>query len=154
MEDLKCKRCGASRYVKRGKVRGLQRYLCKECGCNFTDTAQRGKPASMKALAILLYSMGNASFGMIGRLLGVSDVAVLKWVRAEAQSIPEPKVDSDLVVVTLDEMWHYVQKKLTNSGSGEHMILFSGEPWPGLQVVVMMQPASDCLIKSTPRERY
>ena len=64
----------------------------------------------MKALAILLYSMGNASFGMIGRLLGVSDVAVLKWVRAEAQSIPEPKVESDLLVVTLDEMWHYVQK--------------------------------------------
>ena len=58
----------------------------------------------MKALAILLYSMGNASFWMIGRLLGVSDVAVLKWVRAEAQSIPEPEVDSDLVVVTLDEM--------------------------------------------------
>ena len=153
MEDLKCKRCGASRYVKRGKVRGLQRYLCKECGCNFTNTAARGKPASMKALAILLYSMGNASFGMIGRLLGVSDVAVLKWVRAEAQSIPEPKVDSDLLVVTLDEMWHYVQKKRTSSGFGEHMILFSGEPWPGLQVVVMMQPASDCWIKSISKEK-
>ena len=66
----------------------------------------------MKALAISLYSMGNASFGMIRRLLGVSDVAVLKkkWVRAEAQSITGPEVDSDLVVVTLDEMWHYVQK--------------------------------------------
>ena len=54
--------------------------------------------------------MGNASFGIIDRLLGVSDVAVLKWVRAEARSIPEPKVESDLLVVTLDEMWHYVQK--------------------------------------------
>ena len=79
-------------------------------GCNFTKTAPRGKPASMKALATLLYSMGNASFGMIGRLLGVSDVAVLKWVRAEAQSVSEPKMESDLLVVTLDEMWHYVQK--------------------------------------------
>ena len=153
MEDLKCKRCGASHYVKRGRVRGLQRYLCKGCGCNFTNTAPRGKPASMKALAILLYSMGNASFGMIGRLLGVSDVAVLKWVRAEAQSIPEPKVESDLLVVTLDEMWHYVQKKQISSGFGEHMILFSGEPWPGLQVVVTMQPVSDCLIKSISWEK-
>jgi hypothetical protein len=33
----------------------------------------------MKALAVLLYGMGNMSFSMIGRLLGVSDVAVLKW---------------------------------------------------------------------------
>ena len=92
---------------------------------------------------------------MIGCLLGVSDVTVLKWVRAEPQSIPEPKVDSDLVVVTLDDMWHITcKKKLTKSGSGEHMILLSGELLLGLQVTVMMQPVSDCLIKSIPREKY
>ena len=32
----------------------------------------------MKALAVLLYGMGTMSFGMIGRLLGVSDVAALR----------------------------------------------------------------------------
>jgi transposase len=111
MKELCCKRCGGSQHVKAGKVRGLQRYRCGECGYFFTDTAPRGKPASMKALAVLLYALGNASFGMIARLLGVSDVAVMKWVRAEAQALPEPAVQSDLLVVTLDEMWHFIQKK-------------------------------------------
>ena len=43
--------------------------------------AVRRKPAVTRALAVLLYGMGNMSLSMIGRLLGVSDVAVLKWVR-------------------------------------------------------------------------
>ena len=35
----------------------------------------------MKALAVLLYGLGNVSQGMIAKLLGVSHVAVCKWVR-------------------------------------------------------------------------
>ncbi len=79
-------------------------------GCHFTDTPARGKPAAMKALAVLLYGMGNMSFSMIGRLLGVSDVAVLKWVRAEAFSLPDPAVPAEVVTVEIDEMWHYLKK--------------------------------------------
>jgi transposase len=111
MKGLCCKRCGGSRYVKAGKVRGLQRYRSGGCGYFFTDTAPRGKPASMKVLAVLLHALSNASFGMIARLLGVSDVAVMKWIRAESRTLPEPAVQGDLLVVTLDEMWHFVQKK-------------------------------------------
>ena len=69
-------------------------------------TPPRGKPAAMKALALLLYAMGNVGFGYIARLLGVSDVAVLNWVRDEARKLPEPSTKADVVVVTLDEMWH------------------------------------------------
>jgi len=92
--------------VKNGNVRGFQRYRCLFCGYNFTMTPPRGKPAAMKALALLLYAMGNVSFGSIARLLGVSDVAVLNWVRDEARKLPEPSTKADVVVVTLDEMWH------------------------------------------------
>jgi len=49
-------------------------------------TAPRGKPPAMKALASLLYAMGNVSFGSIARILGVSDVAVLNWKRASFPS--------------------------------------------------------------------
>jgi transposase len=102
----------------------------------------------MKALAVLLYAMGNASFGMIGRLLGVSDVAVLKWVRAQAQAIEEPVGQGEVVEVMLDEMWHFVQKKVTNFGSGVPMTLCIGELWPGFSVAVMMQAANVCSTKS------
>ena len=54
--------------------------------------------------------MGNVTFGSIARILGVSDVAVLNWVRDEARKLPEPSTKAEVVVVTLDEMWHFVKK--------------------------------------------
>jgi transposase len=87
MSEVCCKRCGATDHVKNGIVRGFQRYLCLSCGCNFTTTPPRGKPSAMKALALLLSAMGNVSFGFIARILGVSEVAVLNWVRDEARKL-------------------------------------------------------------------
>ena len=77
--EIICKRCQATDYVKNGIVRGLQRYRCRNCFCNFTATKPRGKPAAMKALVLLLYAMGNMSFCGIGRVLQVRDVSVLRW---------------------------------------------------------------------------
>ena len=148
MSDLTCKRCGCASYVKNGVVRGHQRYKCRECGCNFTDTPLRGKPPAMKALAVLLYGMGNASYGMIARLLGVSDVAVYKWVKAEAATLPEPVAPADVEIVQLDEMWHFVNGKKTNVGSGGPSIRLTGEPWPGFWVSVTMRPAESSWGKS------
>ena len=123
MGGIVCKRCQGTDYVKRGTVRNLQRYQCKACGCNFTNTPPRGKPPGMKALALMLYAMGNMSFCSIARLLGVSDVAVLKWVRNEARRLPEPAVTAETVIITLDEMWHFLKKRLASSGFGARMTL-------------------------------
>ncbi len=141
-DGLRCKRCGVSDYARSGTARGHQRYRCRGCGAHFTDTPLRGKPPAMKALALLLYGMGGMSFNGIGRLLGVSDVAVLKWVRAEAMALPEPQVAASVVTVEVDEMWHYLKKSLPSSGSGAPMTWISGEPWPGCWVGVMMQPVA------------
>ncbi|WP_407651239.1 transposase-like zinc-binding domain-containing protein [Candidatus Bandiella euplotis] len=35
--NTECKKCSSSKYVKNGNIRGMQRYKCKECGCNFTN---------------------------------------------------------------------------------------------------------------------
>jgi len=147
MTDIHCKSCGSTLFVKNGFVRGHQRYRCRECGCNFTNTPLRGKPAAMKALAVLLYAMGDMSFLGISRILGVSDVAVLNWVRKEAQSLPEPDIPADVAIVTLDEMWHFLKKRQTSSGSGVPLIRCSGELWPGFWVDVMMQPLGNFSIK-------
>ena len=147
MSEVCCKRCGATDHVKNGIVRGFQRYLCLPCGCNFTMTPPRGKPPAMKALALLLYAMGNVSFGSIARILGVSDVAVLNWVRDEARKLPEPSTKAEVVVVTLDEMWHFVKKRLRNCGFGEPMTLLLGEPSPGFLVAVMTPTCQKLLAK-------
>ncbi|MGH9439112.1 MAG: hypothetical protein ACRD22_14740 [Terriglobia bacterium] len=96
--------------MKNGIVRGLQRDRCRACGCNFTATKPRGKPAAMTTLALLLYGMGNAGYRMIARLLGVSHVSVYRWVCAEAAKLPEPEITGETVIVTLDEMWHFLKK--------------------------------------------
>ena len=98
-------------------------------------TPPRGKPPAMKALALLFYAMGNVSFCSIARVLGVSDVAVPNWVRDEARKLPEPSTKAELVVVTLDEMWHFV-KKTEKLWLWEPMTLLLGEPSPGFLVAL------------------
>ena len=72
MEEIICKRCGSKQYVKNGKIRGSQRYKCLECGCNFKMGDNRGHVhPSLKALAVIMYGSGKASYGMIARLLKV-----------------------------------------------------------------------------------
>src|SRR4051794_20064314 len=90
MTELRCKHCGSGSFVRNGMANGHQRYRCKACGRSFTQTPARGKPPAMKALAVLLYALGNVSQGMIAKLLGVSHVAVYKWVRAAGEEAPAP----------------------------------------------------------------
>ena len=43
--EVCCKRCGSTKYVKNGLMRGQQRSLGKGCGLNFTNTPARGQAA-------------------------------------------------------------------------------------------------------------
>jgi len=93
--------------MKNGKIREKQRYKCRECGYNFVigDEREKVKPEG-KALAVLLYSTGKASYGFIAKLFNVSRTTVLKWIRNIG--IPEPKIDGE---IQIDEMWHFIVKK-------------------------------------------
>ena len=125
MTDICCKRCGATDFVKNGVVRLMQRYRCRSCGCNFTMTPPRGKPAEMKSLALLLYSMGNMGYRMIARILRVSHVSVYDWIRGEAAKLPEPEISGETVVLSLDEMWHFLQKKVASKKKSQALDLAS-----------------------------
>ena len=111
MSGLVCKHCGSGSFVKNGLVHGRQRYRCKACERSFTATPPRGKPPAMKALAVLLYALGNVSQGMIAKLLGVSHVAVYKWIRAAGEDAPAPSATPSDGIVQIDEMWHSVDGK-------------------------------------------
>ncbi len=45
---------------------------------------------------MLLYGMGNASYGMIARLFGVSEVSVWKRIRKEAAALPAPTMPGEI----------------------------------------------------------
>jgi transposase-like protein len=138
-----CKRCGSISFVKNGIVRGLQRYRCQNCGYNFTASPKRGRSQATKALAVLLYSLGKASFRWLGKLLGVSDVSVYRWVRQAAEELPEPQVREEIREMELDELWHFLQAKKTSVGFGKPMIVTHGVVSPGKWVAVIVLPLGD-----------
>jgi len=114
---MECKKCKSERIIKNGQARNKQRYHCKSCGLNFVEGDERkGKNEEKKRLAIKLY-LENMGFRAIGRVLKVSNVAVLKWVRQageliEAYHQQRSKQEQEPVdVLELDELWHYVKKK-------------------------------------------
>jgi transposase-like protein len=41
---MKCKFCNEKNFTKNGKVRYLQRFLCKSCGKTFVEGDKRGSP--------------------------------------------------------------------------------------------------------------
>ena len=69
---IPCKNCQHTHTVKNGFVRGEQRYQCRVCGYNFVLGDERHSRATevKKGLCIILYSLGNASFGFLAKLLG------------------------------------------------------------------------------------
>lgn len=113
-----CPVCDGAALIKSGHACGRQRWRCKNCGRQFTRTEPRGKPAAMKTAAVELYCTG-LSLSAIGKRLGVSAQSVMRWVRDHARRhCPKPQPAGRAAVVELDELWHFVEKRPTNSGFG------------------------------------
>ena len=108
---MNCKHCGAANTTKAGHIRGHQRYKCRACERHFTDTPKRGKSAATKAFAIYMYTR----LGMIGKAVGVSNVAVLTWIRAAALTLDRPQISSESAVIFVDE-WRKNQLILSLRG--------------------------------------
>src|ERR1044071_5807440 len=94
-------------------MRNKQRYRCKACGLNFTDTPPRGKALAVKAAAVLLYVSG-LSMNRTAQLLGVSAPTIQAWLELFAAAYAQkPEPEGRAVVIELDEMWHYLKKVRT-----------------------------------------
>ena len=130
---MQCKKCSSESNTKNGIVNNKQRYKCKSCGCNYTEgdaRTEKGKSQETKRFALFLYLEGNGFRG-IERILkargeSVSHVAVIKWIRSFGKTIENLKKETSseisIVVMELDEMWHFIQKKQISAGCGSHMI--------------------------------
>jgi transposase len=140
-----CPKCSHPHVSKNGYVHSIQRWKChsRDCGYEFTRTTPRGEPAAKKALALRLYSMGRASYGIIARLLKVSRTTVYRWVRQSAEGMPEPTIPLDIQELEFDEMWHFIGSKKTSAGSGKPWTVIHGECSPGSSVIVMLPPSAD-----------
>ena len=120
---MHCPKCESATYVKSGFKDKRQRYKCKKCGCNFTQSHLRNYPFKIKFQAAKLYLEG-VGLRSIGRLLGVCNVTVLNWIRQFGLILRDyvqerlPKDIHDIEYIEMDEMWHFTAKKNGRSGSG------------------------------------
>ena len=81
MKTIHCPKCQSESYVKSGIVKGRQRYRCKDCQYFFT-VLKAGKSIDPYYVvkALQLYVEG-ISLREIERILGISHVSVMNWVR-------------------------------------------------------------------------
>jgi transposase-like protein len=101
-------------------MRGKQRYRCLACGYHYTGGTGMAYPDEQKQLALQLYLEGMG-LRAIGRVLDVSNVTVLRWVRAYGQWAEQQAAQAPAQAVRIaevDELHSYVGQKKTPAGSG------------------------------------
>ena len=107
--------------VKNGKMQGKQRYRCKSCGCNYTQSTKYRIAHETRVECIKLYMQG-LGFRSIERVTGLSHVIIQHWVKELGDKIealcPQTGEIIQVNVMEIDEMWPFVQKERTNAGSG------------------------------------
>jgi transposase-like protein len=89
MKNPSCPSCESSKTIKSGIIKERQRYHCKSCSYHFT-VQKRGKQidAYYVVKALQLYIEG-VSYREIERILGVSHVSVMNWVKKYRIKAPE-----------------------------------------------------------------
>jgi len=138
---MNCPKCDGSESVKSGKIKGRQRYKCKNCNYNYSVTIKStAKPKSLKRKALHLYLEG-LGFRSIGRILGVSNVSVLNWIRDFGEKIQELNAENrQIKMVEVDEMHAYIGSKKTAVGSGLLLIDMGKSSSISLLAVEEMKP--------------
>ncbi len=120
---MTCPKCTSTEKVRNGFKNKKQRYKCKECQCSYTQSHKHGATLELKLQALKLYLEGMGFRG-IGRILKVSNVTVLYWIRTLGKSLKTyvqthlPDDIRHIDVIEMDEMWHFTKKKNENYGSG------------------------------------
>jgi transposase len=144
-----CKNCKSENVVKSGKVRGKQRYKCKECGYNFVieDARTNDKIVALKALCVLLYSLGKASYNLMGKIFGRNRSLIYCWIRDAGLNMDEPVVGGEITQIEFDEMWHFILSKKRNFGLSKPLTVATGELSPGFSVVVTVQHSNGSMTR-------
>ena len=144
-----CKNCKSEKVVKSGKVRGKQRYKCKECGYNFVlgDERTNEKIVALKALCVLFYSLGKGSYNMLGKLFSRNRSLIYRWIREAGLNTEEPSIDEEITEIEFDEMWHFIQSKKRNFGSSKPLTAVAGKLSPGFSVAVIAQRSDDFMTR-------
>lgn len=118
--DLFCPKCQSTEHVKSGIIKGRQRYKCKQCSYYFT-VQKLGKRIDdyYVTKALQLYVEG-VSYREIERLLGISHVSVMNWVKTYGIKRPahNENYHPTYKILTFEELAKYMAEKDNVKGAG------------------------------------
>lgn len=77
-----CPKCNSDEIVKSGIIKERQRFKCKECNYFFTVNKLGKKVDNYYIVKALQLYMEGVSYREIERILGISHVSVINWVKS------------------------------------------------------------------------
>ncbi len=119
LKNPECPQCTSHHVIKSGIVKDRQRFKCKSCGYYFT-VAKLGKQIDNYTVikALQLYIEG-VSYREIERLLGISHVSVMNWVRKYGIKAPKnTDYRPTYIILSHEELKEFFASDLNLRGSG------------------------------------
>ena len=83
----------------------------------------------------------------IAQFFGVSCVAVMKWIRKFSEKIcakPDPSAER-VLVMEVDEFWHYLKKSNKRSGFSKPRIVIENDSLTGNVAIIVLKHSNDCM---------
>ena len=119
MNQISCPKCSKEDLIKSGVIKGRQRFNCKSCNYSFTVLKQGKSIDPYYVIKSLQLYIEGISFREIERILGISHVSVMNWVKKYNIKAPENyEYRPSYKVLNHSELINYIQSKenLKNTG--------------------------------------
>jgi hypothetical protein len=84
-----CPKCKQDEICKSGIIKSRQRYLCKKCNYYFTVEKEGKSIDPYYVIKALQLHIEGVTYREIERILGVSHVSVINWVKKYKIKVPE-----------------------------------------------------------------
>ena len=88
MNATSCPKCDSAEATKSGVINERQRFRCRQCGYHYTVAKVGREVDSYYVIKALQLYIEGVSYREIERLLGVSHVSVMNWVKKYGVKAP------------------------------------------------------------------
>lgn len=120
MAEVKlCPRCKSLETVKSGVLNDRQRFRCKACSYHFTVNRLGKKIDDHYVVKALQLYIEGVSYREIERLLGISHVSVMNWVKQHGVQRPASSdYHPTYKILTHEELSRYISSRCNIQGAG------------------------------------
>lgn len=119
MKVISCPKCSSENLIKSGIVKERQRYKCTNCNYFFTVLKEGKKIDNYYVVKALQLFIEGVSYREIERLLGISHVSVMNWVKKYNIKSPEhTDYHPTYKVLNHEELIQFLQKKEVTKNAG------------------------------------